>query len=209
MKMSNYKDDLIKLLREAIAELYSGSCVSHEITESGFYCDFDLPEPLNSEKIEALKSETEFFVYGMNPSAEAFNNRAGFVSGYSALFCDWLTELFGIKFKPQTYEWGDLIAGLETGEIDFTGELTATQERRNTYIMTDAIAERSVKYMQISGSESIADIALQRLPRFAFLEGTTTVDDVKSLSLNQFTAYYVEDYDTAYRMLKNGEIVRV
>ena len=52
--MSDYKNDLLGLLREGIAELYSGSLVCSEMTQSGFYGDFDLPEPLNPEKVSAI-----------------------------------------------------------------------------------------------------------------------------------------------------------
>ena len=54
--MSDYKRDLMRLLREAAAELYSGEPVSDEITESGFRCDFDMPSPLNPEKIGELNA---------------------------------------------------------------------------------------------------------------------------------------------------------
>ena len=53
--MSDYKNDLIELLQESVAELYAGVFISHVITESGFYCDFDLPEPLTPVKVEAIK----------------------------------------------------------------------------------------------------------------------------------------------------------
>ncbi|MCL1793945.1 MAG: threonine--tRNA ligase [Oscillospiraceae bacterium] len=52
--MPNYKNNLMELLKEAVAELYSGALVFHELTESGFYCDFDLSEPLNPEKAGAI-----------------------------------------------------------------------------------------------------------------------------------------------------------
>lgn len=54
--MLNYKDNLIELLRNAVSDLFSGDMVFHEITESGFYCDFDLKEPLNPEKISAINN---------------------------------------------------------------------------------------------------------------------------------------------------------
>ena len=54
--MPNFKNNLIKLLQEAIAELYSGNLVKSEITESGFYCDFDMPDSLNPEKIAAISN---------------------------------------------------------------------------------------------------------------------------------------------------------
>ena len=53
--MENYKDDLLRLLIEAVFTMYSGEPVSDEITDSGVYCDFDLSEPINPEKINALK----------------------------------------------------------------------------------------------------------------------------------------------------------
>ena len=52
--MSDYKNNLMDVLKEAVAELYSGGLVSHEMTKSGFHCDFDLSEPLNPEKIGAI-----------------------------------------------------------------------------------------------------------------------------------------------------------
>ena len=52
--MPNYKDNFIELLNKAIAELFSGHLISSGITESGFYCDFDLPEPLNPEKVNSI-----------------------------------------------------------------------------------------------------------------------------------------------------------
>ena len=47
--MFNFKNNLIALLKEAVAILYSGESVLDEITESGLYCDFDLPEPRRDE----------------------------------------------------------------------------------------------------------------------------------------------------------------
>ena len=52
--MLDFKNKLLVLLRTAVVELYSGTTVYGEITESGFFCDFDLPEPINPEKIAAI-----------------------------------------------------------------------------------------------------------------------------------------------------------
>ncbi|MCL1802943.1 MAG: threonine--tRNA ligase [Eubacteriaceae bacterium] len=54
--MPNYKKELIGLLEEAVTELFGGQLLFESITDSGFYCDFDLNEPLNLEKIEAIES---------------------------------------------------------------------------------------------------------------------------------------------------------
>jgi len=52
--MSNFIKNLKELLRTAVAELYSGKPAYDEITESGFFCDFDLRSPINPEKITAI-----------------------------------------------------------------------------------------------------------------------------------------------------------
>ena len=168
----------------------------------------DIPGVTSEEiaAIEALRAQSASFVYGMNPSTEAFYDASGEIRGYTALFCEWLTDLFDLPFKPGLYEWGELVAGLESGEIDFTGELTATEERLKTFFMTDAIAERSVKYMRIRNSAPLAEIAESRLLRYAFLEGTTTVEQVKSMANVEFEIIYIDDYDTVYEKLASGEV---
>lgn len=54
--MANYKRSLMGLLKEAVAGLYSGDLLFCKITESGFYCDFDLAEPINPDKIGAINN---------------------------------------------------------------------------------------------------------------------------------------------------------
>ncbi|MDR3336701.1 MAG: transporter substrate-binding domain-containing protein, partial [Treponema sp.] len=158
------------------------------------------------EAIDALKKRNGPFIYGMNLTTETFYDENGDIQGYSALFCEWLSELFGIPFKPAVYEWGDLIDGLAGGTVDFTGELTATEERREKYFMTDAIAERSIKYMRLQGSESLSTIQAVRPLRYAFLEGATTPGLVSPHITGDFEIIYIDDYDDAYAMLKNGDI---
>ena len=157
--------------------------------------------------IDAVKSERNSLVYGMNPGTEAFFGDDGEIAGFAALFCDWMSELFGIPFETAVYEWGDLIAGLESHEIDFAGDLTATEERKNAgFFMTSAIAERSVKHMRIFGSAPFSDIYRERPLRYAFLGGSTTADQVRELSAYDFEPFYVDDYDVAYQMLKSGRV---
>jgi signal transduction histidine kinase/DNA-binding response OmpR family regulator len=167
----------------------------------------DIPGVTEDEisAIEDLRSQKKIFVYGMNLTTETFYNRDGEIEGYSALLCDWLTKLFDIPFEPAVYEWGALLDGLESHEIDFTGELTATDERRKIYLMTDAIAERSTKFMRIAGSEELSEIAKSRTLRYAFLDGTTTYEQVAAATRGPFRAVFVDDYSTAYRLLKSGE----
>ena len=192
-----------------IAILSAASFVSQAETRANtdpFNTYDSIPGVTDDEKrdIEALKSTKSEFIYGMNESTETFYAEDGSIGGFSALVCEWLTGLFGIKFTPAIYEWNGLVDGLADGTIDFTGELTATDERRQTFIMTDAIAERVVKYMQIEGSVTLEKILPGRRPRFAFLKDTTTFASVSEHSEIEFDAVFVEDYNSAYRLLKTG-----
>ena len=158
------------------------------------------------KNIEALRGHANIFVYGMNESTEAFYGENGEIKGFSALFCSWLSGLFGIPFMPKIIEWGDLVDGLENFTVDFSGELTATDERRETYFMTSSIAERSVKYMRLIGSQTLADIVSERPLRYAFLDGATTYNDVSLIDKSKADVFFVDDYDAAYKLLKTGQI---
>ncbi|MDR1893627.1 MAG: transporter substrate-binding domain-containing protein, partial [Spirochaetales bacterium] len=168
----------------------------------------DIPGITENEikAIEALKTRRSRLVYGMTLSTDAFYDQDGRMKGFSLLFCQWLTDLFGITFETVIYEWDSLLAGLLSREIDFTGELTKTEERLKTYFMTDAIAERGIKLFRIQGSGKLGEIAQFRPLRYAFLEGTITHDQVAALERNPFEAVFVDGYDAAYRMLRSGEI---
>ena len=181
------------------------------------YASFrDIPGVTEDEinAVEELQKKYDFFVYGSNPATEAFVDKNGKISGFSAMICEWLSELFSIRFKAELYEWNELISGLESGEVDFTGDLTATEERRKVsvddkdhlYFMTDAIAERTIKLMRLSDSMPLIDIAAVRPLKYAFLEGTTTEDDIKLHSGEKFESFFVEEYHEAYNLLKNGMV---
>jgi len=192
--------------------VFSG-CKKTSIAPSGSkppYASFrDIPGVTDEEikAIEALREQGCSFVYGVGTSSEAFYGENGEIEGFSALFCEWLSKLFGIPFTPAIYPWGDRLEGLRTFEIDFTGSLTATDERRKIYFMTSAIAEHLVKYFRIAGSRPLAEIAQERPLRYAFLGGSITYGDVTAqLSNDEYEAFFVYDDSTAYKMMKNGEV---
>ena len=169
----------------------------------------DVPGVTEDEirEIENLREQIDSFIYGMPLSTEAFEGVDGEITGYAALLCEWLTELFGIPFKPVLYEWLDLLAGLGTGEIAFSGELTATEERMNVYHMTDAIASRPLKYFCLADSKPIAEIAKIRTLRCGFIEGTSTIDTVSSeLEPGTFEVILLSDVSLVYGALKSGKI---
>jgi len=157
--------------------------------------------------IEKLQQEIDYFIYGMPRSVEAFENIDGEINGFSALFCNWMTELFGIKFKPVLFEWLPLLHGLETGEIDFTGELTANEERLRVYHMTTDVASRPLKYFRLIKSRPIEEITKERRLRCGFIEGTATLSTVSAeLTPGTFEIIELSDVSLVYNALKSGYI---
>ncbi|MDR0331150.1 MAG: transporter substrate-binding domain-containing protein, partial [Chitinispirillales bacterium] len=177
--------------------------------ESPFASFRDIPGVTVEEiaDIEALQKKRSSFVYGMPPNSEAFldaENNGG-VRGFSALFCEWLTGLFQISFNPALYAWSDMIGGLERREIDFTGDLMATEERRASYLMTDAIAVRALALFRISGAPPISKIAGSRPPRFAFLKNSAAFAAVNAVAEMPFDPVFVSGFPEAYEALASGE----
>lgn len=178
------------------------------VVHQAFTSMHDIPGVTEDEiaAIEALREQRDYFIYGTILSTETFIDVNGEFRGFTVLLCDWLAELLGIPFEIRLYEWSEMLEGLESGEIDFTGELTATDERRKTYFMTDAIAGRSTKYMRIIGSAPLSYIEVLRKPRFAFLRGTTTYDDVREEHGDRAEYFLADGYEEAYDLLKNEEV---
>jgi len=94
--------------------------------------------------IESLKGERDRILYGSDQTLEAFELPDGTKAGFTALFCDFLSELFGIPFELNFYDWDDMMPKFESHALDFTGELTPTPERAQIYFMTHPIAERTL-----------------------------------------------------------------
>jgi signal transduction histidine kinase/ActR/RegA family two-component response regulator len=202
----------IRALLAAFAVLFS---ISNECRAAGgldeysFYSSYrEIPGVTSGDiaAIEAIKHRRDSFVYAACQTTEAFYNEEGKLKGYSVLFCEWLSALFGMQFTPVIYEWGDLISGLASGEVDFSGELTATDERRRAYLMTDAIAERSTKFMRIAGGENLSKIAKERPLRYAFLDGATMRDLVAPFISDPFETFFFDDYNEVYKRMKSGDI---
>jgi PAS domain S-box-containing protein len=200
----------MKNLFFAVAFLLFLSCEEKEKESNGFpaHKSFkDIPGITAQEiaAIEALQKEKETFNYGMTLNTETFLTKSGEIDGFSSLFCKWLSNLFGIPFKPAIYERSSLLAGLESAEIDFTGDLTITDERRKTHFMTGTIAERLLKAFKIEGTPPIADIAKSRSLRLAITQGFALLENVKKISDYAFEPVFVNNHDEAYNAIKNGE----
>lgn len=156
--------------------------------------------------IEALQELDKTFTLVMNYSAEAFYNQDGEVDGFSRLFCEEMGALLGLSFEPIVRDWDDLISGLNDLSIDFSGELTKTPARLETYYMTNPIAERVVQSFRLRTSLAVSEIAQTRELRYAFFEGSTTYEDVVARSPYRFVTVYVDSYDEALALLRSKKI---
>jgi len=155
-----------------------------------------------------MQEQFDSFIYGMPLSTEAFTGENGEIRGYTAMLCEWLTNLFGIPFQPRLYEWLDLMAGLETKEISFTGELTATAERLEVYYMTSDIASRPLKQYRLADSKPLPEIARERPIRCGFIVGRTAIINtvISTMESGTFEVIQLNDASLVYDALKSGRI---
>ncbi|MDR1246281.1 MAG: transporter substrate-binding domain-containing protein [Clostridiales Family XIII bacterium] len=174
------------------------------------YTDFrDIPG-VTAEEVQAIEALTvkykdRGFSYGTFSSTESFRKQDGTVGGYSALFCDWMSRLFGIKFTPETYEWDVLYNGVSTGLIDFTGELTATPERRETLFMSRPFVERAIVAFRQNDSLSFEEIMKTRPLKFGFLAGSNTAELILDSSPYNIIPVYGDSLESTAALISSGE----
>jgi len=186
--------------------------VPHIVTsDTPAFSDYkDIPGVTGEEiaAIDALRLKYKdcVLIYGITESIEAFRGNNGEVQGFAARVCGYMSALFGLNIKPDLFEWGDLVSGLESGKVCFSGELTPTEKRREVYIMTSAIANRVTAYFRLENSEPLSLIATRRKLRYGFLDGTTTYDQVRKLSPDEFEATFCTEYSDARDMLREKKI---
>jgi signal transduction histidine kinase/CheY-like chemotaxis protein/ABC-type amino acid transport substrate-binding protein len=208
MQMSNWK--IYKTLAIIFLLVSFSACakLSESQTQTLAFTSYrDIPGVTNDEiaAIEALKEKTPSFVYGMLFSTETFTGENGEIGGFTALFCEWLSQLFGIPFKPAIYDWGSLVEGIKTGKIDFTGEKAANDKWPDIYYITDAIAERPIKTFRLMGSKSIMEIIGSRPLRCCFINGIPAINDVTSRFNGNYEIILVNSYKDSYEALKSGK----
>ena len=159
--------------------------------------------------IDALREKYQYFTYGSVPSTEAFINTDGEVGGFSAFVCEWLTGLFDIPFVPTLLPTFNVFEYVQNGVIDFTGDISVTEERRPAYIATGPIALRNIIRVRHKDAPALETIALARPLRYAFMRDTVSIDDVAAVT--EPGSYETILFDTlggdgAYSMLQNGEV---
>jgi signal transduction histidine kinase/ActR/RegA family two-component response regulator len=192
--------------------LQSCSPARQKPEESGpIYTSYQLIPKVTQQEvfaIETLKQKNpEGFTYGMCLSAECFSLKDGAISGYSKLFCDWLSALFDIPFTPVIYSWGKLLSGVEDMSIDFTGDIASTYERKTAGLYTTGtIAERTMKFIHIADNRTLDDIARGRLLNYGFLKGSVVGEYIYQYDRYRFEPVFIDDYDDVYGMLRSGAI---
>ena len=155
--------------------------------------------------INALQRDKETFIYGITPSTETFVDLNGDLKGYAALYCDWLTRIFRIKFDIKVMEWFELKEALNKGEVDFSIHFLTSDENLENYFMTDPIAERQFIISYIEGV-NIDQIRYERKPRFAFTTNSPTESSIALvLGRDSYESVWIDNYDEVYAVLKNGE----
>jgi len=195
-----------------IAVIFTQSCSKPPVDTGISYQNInfrDVPGITHDEvrAVETLQREYNTFIFGMPLSVEAFEDDNGRVGGFSALLCEWLTNVFGIRFTPLLYDWLDLLDGLESGEIAFTGELTPTEERHHIYYMSNPIASRMLKTYRLISAAPLSEIVSGRLIRCGFIEGTSTINTVTSeLEPGTYETVLLSDVSLVYNALKNSQI---
>ena len=153
--------------------------------------------------IEKAKKTVSFFTYGMTMSTECFRNDDNITIGFADIYCQWLTKLFDIKFKPVIYMWDELIKGISDHSISFTGEIATDMDG---YYRTDAIAERRIKFISSEGAEKLKMLSNTRQLKYGFLDGTNT-EKIVGLQIDEdYIAVSVKNYNDAYQKLIIGEI---
>lgn len=197
------------LLLAILAGLLSSCAKAPEAQPPARYTDYrEIPGVTRQEieAVEALREQYDTIVFGMNFSTDAFFYEDGSIGGFSRHLCDWMSELFGIPFEPRIYEWNAMIEGLTSREIHLTNELTATPERKEQFIMSGPVSERSLQEFRLKGSESLGDISLGRKLNYGFLQGSTSYGQVQKTSQYEFTPVFMDDCNQAAKALLAGEI---
>ena len=171
--------------------------------------DYKKIPKITDEEIEAvtkIKEKYDSFQFAMmSPNTECFYDENGEMKGYSVLLCQWFTQLFGISFTPVFYDWPEILEGLENKSIDFTGEITATPERRKFLHMTNSIGERSIKIISKLGNKKIIELSSARAIRYCFLTGTTTQSYTEPY-ISNIEAVYADSFSEVIELFSEDKI---
>ncbi|MDR1798138.1 MAG: transporter substrate-binding domain-containing protein [Clostridiales Family XIII bacterium] len=169
----------------------------------------DLPGITQAEinEIEAVLKDREFFSYGMLGSSRCFVREDGTIGGFAKLFCDRMTEFFGVPFELEMFEGDGLDAALHAGTVDFSGEFMIGGDDEGL-IVTSTVGERALETVRLKGATNLEDIASLRPVQYG-IRGTTGVSG-RALLENppdyDFDVVIVSEKDEILKMIRSGEL---
>ena len=180
--------------------IFSGGCSAERpraFYETVDYTDYkDIPG-VTAEEIEAidhLRAAGAKHIFGMPEGVSCFTGENGEPDGYSVLFCEWLSGLFGIDVIPVIYEWDELVIGVYSRAISFTGALPASDGDET--IGAGPIAERTVITITRDDEADRPDS-----PVYGFIMGSGIEGLIAPLTGYRYTAEYFPSYTDAYERL--------
>ena len=158
------------------------------------------------DAVENLLAKKPRLVYGFCASTEAFLREDGSVGGFAELFGNRLTELFGFEFDYYPCSWEEMNEKIVAKEIDLVSDFTATPERLQKFLMSDAIIQRTVKVFTNMNADSLSVTAKSRPIRCAFMDGSTTYSFVADSWNMPFDPVFIADQSVVPDMFSNGQI---
>jgi signal transduction histidine kinase/CheY-like chemotaxis protein/ABC-type amino acid transport substrate-binding protein len=195
-------------MASAVRDSASGIVNDEGVYEYAYKSLHDIPGITDNDidQINAIRGKYDTLIFANLLSTELFINENGEFDGFVPKFISWFSKLFDIPIKVQIEEWDDLVEKLQKGKVHFTGELTSTEERKNTHFMTRPIIERTLHTMRMKNAPPIEEILGRRTLRYAFLDGSITGEQVAEHVNYKFEKVYVDDYGEALKKLRNGKI---
>ncbi len=202
------KSSVALLICVIVAASFLFACPKAGLAQMSTPVDYrDIPGVTQDEitAIEGVKAKRTSLSYGGAVTTELFTGTSGTLGGFTVLWCERLSGLFGIPFIPEAFEWGEMLERFDRGDIDFTGELTPTVDRRQKFSMSSIIAERPLKMYALDGV-GLLQAADARRVNIGTLTGTITAGKVKDIYKHGMQIIEVGDYDTAAEMLRKHEL---
>jgi PAS domain S-box-containing protein len=181
-----------------------------EREHAGFSSYLEVPGVTAEEiaAIEAVKEKYDELTYSVLFSTEAFYDLNGNIAGSSPLFCEWLSELFGIPFIPKIITMEDYMTSIVTREVDFmVAQATDVVFLDGFYTTEIPIATLNTRYFRLKNSLPLEVIASMRPVRYGFLQNSTHAAELEArVGRGVFETVWVNNNDEAHAMLHSGEI---
>lgn len=200
---------LCGLLTLVVIFLFGCSDVKSGVTFDTFeYADYykEIPGVTQEEidAIEKIKSNHKALVLGMPEGISCFRRDDSTLNGFSVMEAVWLTELFDIPFTPRLYEWDQLIAGVYSGEIHFTGAFSPTQDGKIT--STNPIQERAVIAVTRATDPSLIEQRRLRDPVYGVINDSGIEWLLAASTVGAYQPKRYPNYQSAYIGLIRREI---